>query len=649
MSLLVKIGADLSSFERQMKKATRDIQTVSKTLGDMGKSLTTKVTLPIVGIGAAAVKVGMDFETGMSKVAAITGATGEDFDRLKDTAKELGSSTMFSAKQSAEAMTYLGMAGYDTNQIISSMPGLLDLAAASGSDLGIVADIVSDSMTAFGMSAEETGKFADLLASASSNANTNVEMLGESFKYVAPVAGALGFSVEDTSKALALMANNGIKGSQAGTALRTMMTNLASPTKAMKDAMEELGISLTDTDGNMKTLDQIMDELRGSFGHLDEAQQAAYASTIFGKEAMSGALAIINASEEDYNKLTDATTNYSGSAKEMADTMQDNLQGQLTKLKSALEGVGIQISEILIPKITKVVDKIQVWVDWFANLDEGTQATIVKIGLAVAAIGPLLLAVSKTIAIFGKLKAAALILAPAVGAISLPVVAVVAGIGVLIAIGVALWKNWDTVTAKAGEFGSAVSSRVSSMRDNFVSSVTNLKDRTTSIFNSTRDAIVNPINTARDRVKTTVDNIVGFFSGLGSKLKFEIPRPKLPRFSLDGNFSLAPPSVPRLNISWHKRGGFFDQPTIAGLGEAGKEAIVPLVGSQMDPFADAVARRMKQNSGGFNNGRVEQLLLKLLNKNQVIVLDTGELVGRTYDKHDKYGGNKTTLAERWGR
>lgn len=525
MSLLVKIGADLSGFERQIKKATRDIEYVAKKIGNVGKEMTTKVTLPIVALGTAAVKVGMDFEAGMSKVAAITGATGEDFERLKDTAKELGATTMFSAKQSAEAMTYLGMAGYDINQIISAMPGLLDLAAASGSDLGIVADIVSDAMTAFGMSAEETGKFADLLANASSNANTNVELLGESFKYVAPVAGALGYSVEDTSKALALMANNGIKGSQAGTALRTMMTNLAKPTDAMKKAMDELGISLTNTDGTMKTFDEVMGDLRSSFGNLTEAQQASYSATIFGKEAMSGALSIINASEEDYKKLTQATTDYDGAAKKMADTMQDNLQGQLTKLKSSLEGVGIQISEILIPIVNKIVDKIQVWVNWFSNLDKGTQETIVKVALLVAAIGPLLLVVSKGIALFGTLKAGAIILATAIGGISWPVIAVTAAIAGLVAGGVWLYKNWDTVKAKSREAWNGIKEAVRGPANaiiGFANGIINAYER-----------MINGMGSAINRIPSI--KIPDWVPGMGGK---EFGIPKIPNVSL--------PRVPQL-------------------------------------------------------------------------------------------------------
>lgn len=299
----------------------------------------------IAALGAAVIKVGSDFEAGMSKVQAISGASAGDMEKLTAIAKEMGEATKFSATESAEALTYMAMAGWKTEQMISGLPGIMNLAAASGEQLGLVSDIVTDALTGFGLAAEGSGRFADVLAAASNNANTNVAMLGESFKYVAPVAGALGYSVEDTSVALGLMANSGIKASQAGTALRTLLTNLVKPTDQMAAAMDDLGIELTNVDGTMKPLNQVMIEMRDSFSQLSESERAMYAATLAGKEGMSGLLAIVNASEDDFNKLTAAIDNSTGTAQRMADIMNDNLQGQLTLLGSALEGVGIQIYE----------------------------------------------------------------------------------------------------------------------------------------------------------------------------------------------------------------------------------------------------------------------------------------------------------------
>ncbi len=382
---------------KALEPVGQKMQDVGEKMEAVGKDLTKKITLPLVGIGTAAIKVGSDFEAGMSEVGAISGATGNDLKLLEEKAKEMGATTKFSASESAEALKYMAMAGWDTNQMLDGLDGVMMLAASSGEDLGLVSDIVTDALTAFGMEAKEASNFADLLASASSNSNTNVALLGESFKYVAPLFGAMGYSAEDAALALGLMANAGIKGSQAGTSLKTAIANLANPTDKMAAAMDQLGLSITDANGEMLPFKDVMDELRLKFAELSEEQQAQYAATIFGKEAMSGMLAIINASPEDYEKLTQATREYNGVAKEMAETMEDNLQGEITKLKSALEGVGIQIFEILVPHLQTLVEKLQLVVEWFGNLSPATQETIVKVAALAAAIGPLLILGGKVI------------------------------------------------------------------------------------------------------------------------------------------------------------------------------------------------------------------------------------------------------------
>ena len=299
----------------------------------------------LLGIGAYAISVGTKFEAGMSKVKAISGATADDMQKLTDKAKEMGATTKFSATESADALQFMALAGWKTTDMLDGLPGIMNLAAASGEDLGAVSDIVTDSLTAFGMKASESGHFADVLAKASSNSNTNVAMLGESFKYVAPLAGALGYNVEDATVALGLMANSGIKASQAGTSLKTALVNMAKPTSKMKAVMDKYGLSLSNTDGTMKPLNQVTEELRSKLGGLDKSTQAAAAATLFGKESLAGMLAVVNASPEDYEKLTGAINNSDGAAKAMADTMNDNLQGQMTLMGSALEGLGLQIYE----------------------------------------------------------------------------------------------------------------------------------------------------------------------------------------------------------------------------------------------------------------------------------------------------------------
>lgn len=312
------------------------------------KGLTTALGAAVTaagGIVAASINVGKSFEAGMSTVASISGATGDDLAALQEKAKEMGATTAFSATEAASAMEYMAMAGWKTEDMVGGIDGIMNLAAASGSDLATTSDIVTDAITAFGMTAKDSGRFADVMAAASSNANTNVELMGETFKYVGAAAGAMGYSIEDMAVATGLMANSGIKGSQAGTALRATITRMAKPTKESQAAMDALGISLTDSSGNMKDFDEIMADMRKGMSTMTEDQKASYAAMLGGQEAMSGLLAIANASDDDFNKLTTAIEGSAGAAQEMADIKLDNLEGDITILKSGLEGLGIEIYE----------------------------------------------------------------------------------------------------------------------------------------------------------------------------------------------------------------------------------------------------------------------------------------------------------------
>lgn len=470
---------------QQISAAGEKFQKVGQEIEGVGKKFL-PVTAAVAGVGAAAIKTTADFDESMSNVSAISGATGEDFDRLRDKAREMGAETKFSASEAADAMSYMAMAGWKTDDMLNGISGIMNLAAASGADLATTSDIVTDALTGMGYTAADAGRLADVMAAASSNANTNVEMMGETFKYVAPVCGSLGYSMEDTALAVGLMANSGIKASQAGTQLRAAITNMVKPTESMEGVMNELGIEIANEDGSMKSLDETLKILRESFAvtteeqkaqrlatleqqaiadgygetlkglseeekyfqlamyagqeqikdmseaqfkkqamdklgikvtkktnkaqvaqnlalalgtqaieGLTQEQQSAYAATLFGKEAMSGMLAIINASEDDYKKLSDAIANSEGAAKDMAETTQDNLNGQLTILKSQLQEAAIAIGDALIPKIRALVAKIQQWTDWFNKLDATQKETVVKIGLLVAAIGPLLISIGK--------------------------------------------------------------------------------------------------------------------------------------------------------------------------------------------------------------------------------------------------------------
>lgn len=294
-------------------------------------------------LAAEALQTGIEFESAMSKVGAVSGASAEEMQQLTEKAKEMGESTKFSATESAEAFNYMAMAGWKTEEMLDGIEGVMNLAAASGSDLATTSDIVTDALTAMGYQAKDAGRLADVMAAASSNANTNVEMMGSTFQYAAPLIGALGMSMEDTAVAIGLMANAGIKGDKAGTALRSTLNRLSAPPKQCADEMERLGLSLTDSEGNMKSLNTVMTELRTAFKGLSETEATAAAKHIAGAEAMSGLLAIVNASDEDFQKLTVAVNESAGAAKEMADEMNDNVGGQLTLLQSKIQGIMIKL------------------------------------------------------------------------------------------------------------------------------------------------------------------------------------------------------------------------------------------------------------------------------------------------------------------
>ncbi len=400
---------DLERQAEQSSVALQKIGAAGEKLQDVGSAIEgagrklMPVTAAVGGLSAAAVKVASDFDSAMSQVAAVSGATGKELDALRDKAREMGSRTKFSASEAAEAMNYMAMAGWKTGDMLDGIEGIMNLAAASGEDLATTSDIVTDALTALGLSAADSGHFADILAAASSNANTNVSMMGETFKYCAPVAGALGFTAEDTAEAIGLMANAGIKSSQAGTAMRTMLTSLTGEVTFVGDAFGELTVQTTNADGSMRSLGDILADCRAAFVQMSESERAANAEALVGKNAMSGFLAVMNAAPGDIEKLNSAINNCDGTAERMAETMQDNLAGQLTILKSQLEELAISIGEILMPSIRQIVGWIQGLVDWLNGLDEGTKKVIVTVALVAAALGPVLIVVGKVVGAVGTI------------------------------------------------------------------------------------------------------------------------------------------------------------------------------------------------------------------------------------------------------
>lgn len=327
-------------------------------IANLATQVVTKAIEGFKNLAKEVVTTGMEFDSAMSKVAAISGASSKEMDMLTQKAQEMGRTTKFTASESAEAFNYMAMAGWKTNEMLDGLEGILNLAAASGADLAETSDIVTDALTGLGYEAKDAGRLADVMAAAAANANTNVELMGSTFQYVTPVAGALGFSMEDVAVAIGTMANAGIKGERAGTALRSMMTRLASPPKMAADSIEELGITVTDSAGKMLPLIDILKQLRSKFNGLSEAEQAHHAKAIAGQEAMAGLLAIVNSAPDDFEQLVQSVNNSAGAADRMAKTMLNNVGGKFTLLKSQLEGIRLTIWDKLEPTIRKCIDSI---------------------------------------------------------------------------------------------------------------------------------------------------------------------------------------------------------------------------------------------------------------------------------------------------
>lgn len=363
---------------------------IGNTMQQIGTAWSVGITQPLVDAGKAAYTVASDFDANMSTVRAVTGATGDQFNSLRETAIQLGKDTVFSSSDVSEAMIEMGKAGWDSQQIIDGMAGVLDAASASGENLGTVSTIVADSITTFGLSAGDSAHVADVLTQAANDGTISISDLGESLKYIGPVASALGFSFEDTNTALLAMSKSGIKASQAGTSLRGLMDNLVNPTENAAAALQELGIETTNADGTFKSLDDILGQMRGSMSGMTEEQKVYYASVIAGRTGMSGMLALMNMSQEEYDALAGSIDNCGGVAEETAAIMQDNLKNDVEQLMGSLESLAITLVDNVEPYLRSFVQGLESVVDWFTQLDPGIQTAITAVVAFAAALGPIL-------------------------------------------------------------------------------------------------------------------------------------------------------------------------------------------------------------------------------------------------------------------
>ena len=598
----VVFGARVDEFEKAMKGVQKNMKSVSKQMISVGKGMTTAITLPLAAVGGAALKVFGDFEQSMVNSTAIMGNLSEEMRKdLEGVARDVAKTTKFSATEAADAYFYLASAGLDAAQSMEAMPKMAAFAQAGNFDLARATDLLTDAQSALGLSVDDTAqnmlnmtKVSDVLVKANTLANATVEQFSESLTNKAVAAARLlNKDVEEATAVLAVFADQGNKGAAAGESLNIVWRDLQKAAIKNADEFEKLNITVFDAQGNMRNTADIVQDLEGAFDGLSDEQKRATLMTLgFTDESVSNIQALLGTSDaiREYEK---ELRNASGVTGEIAENQMQSLWAQLGLVKDRLVDAGIElgsvlapiIKDVVIPLVDSFIGFVSRLVEWFSNLSPTTQQVIIVILGLVAAIGPLLVVAGTLIGAVGNMVPLFTFLGgtvlPAfgigVGATVAPIVLVIKAIATAIAIGVLLWRNWDTIKEKASELWG------------------NIKNT----FNNIKEAIMTPIRAAADFIKEQIDRVKGFFSGL----KLELPKIKLPTFKLDGKFSLAPPSVPKISIQWNAAGAVMDKAmifggagnTLFGGGEAGKEGIVPLEGRHMYPLADAIADRLSKN------------------------------------------------------
>lgn len=549
------------------------LQSAGKNLETVGSTLTKTVTAPIIGLGGLVIKTSSTFESAMSRVQAVSGASGGELQKLNKKAQELGATTAWSASEVADGMTEMAKAGWSASDIIDGMAGVLNSASASGEDLAQVSTIVADAITGFGLKAKDASRVADLLTQSANAGTIDITDLGESFKYISPIAKTMGFSIEDVTTAISAMSMSGIKGSQAGTALRTMLARMVKPTDDVKSAMDELGIKLTNSDGSFKSLNTIVSEMRGSFSGMTDEQKTYYATVLAGQEGMSGLLSLLSLSQGEYDKLADSMNNCKGVAEDTAKTMLDNFGGQLTILKSSLEGVAIQFGEVLLPYFKNFVDWVQKVVMRLQSMTKEQKEQVVKWVAIAGAIPPIIWAYGKLTSTIGKLMSVfgavpkvigtvqkgfkllqlgithiqegfalsragfsglgkeASVLGSFLGGLSAPMIASAVAVGVLVTAFMTLWKTneqfrnnmtatFKEITASFSAFFSGISERFSALGISLESIVNVIKsvwlgfcNLLAPIFESAFSQVSTVINTVLNVILGIVDVFIGVFTG----------------------------------------------------------------------------------------------------------------------------------------
>lgn len=563
---IVETEQDLKNLETQANQSATAVQKIAtageklKTTGDNISSAGQKllpVTAGVTALGTASVTKAANFESSMSQVQATMGITKDSMskvngqsvntmDTLSKLAKKMGAETAFSASECAEALNYLALAGYDTQQMCDTLPTVLNLAAAGDIQLASASDMVTDAMSALGMGVDEAGTMVDQMAKTASTTNTSVAQLGEGILTIGATAKSIKGGTAELNTALGILANNGIKGAEGGTHLRNIILSLQSPTDAAAKQMEALGISVYDSEGNMRSLNDILGDLNTSMDGMTSAEKSNIISTIFNKTDLSSVNALLANTGSTWDDLQQKITDSGGAAQQMADTQLDNLQGQITILKSALEGLAISFGELLMPAIKQIVGWVQKFVDFLNSLDEGTKKTIVTIALVVAALGPVLIVIGKVISAVGTIMTIVPKIAGVINTVkgafaalnttmlANPSVLIIAAIAALVAAFIYLWNNcdgfrqfwidlWENVKQVAITVWNAIKEFFSqvweAIKTIFSTVFEVIKTLVTTYFNLYKTIIETVINVIKTVITTVWEAIKGVFTTVFEVIK----------------------------------------------------------------------------------------------------------------------------------